>query len=92
MARYLEVAADARETIDALMAHIPEDRHEVVAPMIAHIYNYGIRTAPRAVQSTVRYNAVRTACLNLPVKIAMEKRKDERTGKEFNVLQVHSIK
>lgn len=90
MNRYMMIAADANKAINALIGLIPEDAVPLAAPLIAHIYNYGIRTAPRAVQSTVRYNAVREACKGLPIKITMGKKKDERTGKEFNVLHILS--
>lgn len=90
MARYLQVAADCRETINSLMELIPEDKHSQAAPLIAHIYNYGIRTAPRAVQSTVRYNAVQAACKDLPVHVSMRQKQDENTGRTFNVLEVHA--
>jgi hypothetical protein len=90
MARYMMIAADANKAINSLIGLIPEDCVPLAAPLIAHIYNYGIRTAPRAVQSTVRYNAVREACKGLPVNITMGRKKDERTGKEFNVIRIMS--
>jgi hypothetical protein len=88
MARYLQTAAEARDTINSLIDLVPEEDKHVASVLAAHVYNYGIRTAPRAVQSTVRLNAVTTACKDLPVSIRMEKRTDENTGRTFNVLKV----
>lgn len=87
MAKYLQVAAQTQGTIDSLMALIPDEHKKEAAVYIAHIYNYGIRTAPRGVQSTVRLNAVTKACEKLPVVITMEKVENDN-GYSFNALRV----
>jgi hypothetical protein len=89
MARYLQIAADASKAINALMELVPEDKREIAGPLAAQIYNFGIRTAPCAVHSTVRLNAVKTACKNLPLVISMTK-VTTPTGKSFNALSINS--
>ena len=90
MARYLQVAKSAQETIDALMMLIPDDQKSQAAPLIAYVYNYGIRTSPRPTQSTVRFNAVREACKNLPVVVTMSEVRTE-SGRTFNALRVNNV-
>lgn len=89
MARYLEVAAEANKTATNLLALVPEAHRADAAAMIAHLVNYGLRCAPRAVQSTVRLRAVQTATRGLPVKVDMQKRTDPKTGRTYNVLIVN---
>lgn len=90
MARYLETAAEAQGTIDQLLSFVPEEHRKEAAVLIAHTMNYGIRCCPRAVQSTVRLNAIRTACKNLPVSISLEE-KEGYQGKTYKVLRVVPI-
>ncbi len=96
MARYLEVAAEANETAKRLLELVTGPLKQVwgedttapaeVAEMIARLVNFGIRCSPRGVQHTVRLRAVERAVLGLPVKVSMQEKKDERTGRTYNVL------
>lgn len=88
MARYLEVAAQANKVADKLMDMIHEEYKPLAAELVAQLVNLGIRCAPRAVHSTVRLNAVKRAVQGLPVNVSIEKRRDERTGRDYNVLIV----
>ncbi len=82
MPRYMDIAAEANKVAYDLLGLFDElnsiDPHHVqsiksaAAELIARLYNLGIRTAPRAVQSTVRYNAVKRAVQDLPVKVSRE--------------------
>lgn len=91
MARYLEVAADANKTARALMELIPQERQKDAAAMIAHLVNYGIRCAPRAVHSTVRLRAVERAVYGLPVRVDMIQKTDPKTSRTYNVLTVDGV-
>ena len=96
MARYMEIAKQANERIIATLQCVKEiaggdlKDADVIAlsTHLAHVYNLGVRTNPRACQSTVRFNAVRAAMNGLPVSVVMETVTDERTGKDFNALKV----
>lgn len=92
MARYMERAAEANKVAQELLEGIlcEEDKPHA-AELIARLYNLGIRTAPRAVQSTVRYNAVKRAVQDLPVKVSMEQRVDEQTKRTYNALVTQPI-
>ena len=95
MPRYMEIAAEANKVAKDLM-DLVELHHDPIisaraAELVARLYNLGIRTAPRAVQSTVRYNAVKRAVQDLPVKISMEQKVDERTKRTYNVLVTQPI-
>lgn len=96
MAKYMQTAAEANEVAKRLMEAVKgplgEKADEAttsygqVAEMIARLVNYGVRCSPRGVQSTVRLNAVRRAVQDLPVEVSMQQKKDERTGRTYNVL------
>ncbi len=86
MSRYMETAAEANKVAQNLLAMVPEDSRPQAAELVARLVNLGVRISPRGVQHTVRYNAVREAVKGLPVKVTMEERKDERTGRTFHVL------
>lgn len=92
MARYLEVAAEACKVAEELVAMVPDDMKARAAEVAARLVNYGIRCAPRAVHSTVRLNAVKRAVQGLPVRVTMEERKDERTGRSYKVLVTQQVK
>lgn len=62
-----------------------------IAELIARLYNLGIRTVPRTVQSTVRFSTVKRAVQDPPVKVSMEQRKDEKTHRTYNVLVTQPI-
>jgi hypothetical protein len=76
MARYLETAAKAAEVLDSIMECLKDhpDREHILSQTI-YLYNLGIRTAPRATQSTVRLNAIRVMAKNQPAKISMVEKK-----------------
>ncbi len=86
MPRYMEIAAEANKVAQDLLCLVHDHDQPKAAELIARLYNLGIRTAPRPVQSTVRLNAVKRAVQDLPVKVNMERRLDERTKREYNVL------
>lgn len=94
MPRYLEVAAEANKVAKELMQVIgncdrgplSQEDYGRIAELIARLVNYGIRCSPRAVMGTVRLNAVKRAVQDLPVKVWMEERKDEHTGRTYKVL------
>lgn len=101
MPKYLEVAAEANAVAKDLMAFIQdvsdgagpltEKEKGEVAEKLARLVNLGIRCSPRGVQHTVRLNAVRRAVQDLPVRVSMEERKDERTGRTYNVLVTQPV-
>jgi len=78
MARYLETAAQANVTARELLALVSEEHKGNAAEKIARLVNFGIRCAPRAVQSTVRINAVKRAVVGLPVRCRLEERQGDR--------------
>lgn len=85
MPRYMEVAGEANETARKLLDMLPDNKPQA-AELIARLVNFGIRCSPRGVQHTVRLNAVRAACHDLPVHVSMQERRDEKTGRTYNVL------
>ena len=87
MARYLETAATAATVINEVAMMIPEEHRTEALCKIAEIYNLGIRTAPRACQSTVRFRAVERAMKELPVHVMMKEVTTD-SGKTFNALSV----
>ena len=91
MPRYMDTAAEANKLAQDLLVLIHDHDQPKAAELIARLYNLGIRTAPRAVQSTVRYNAVKRAVQDLPVRVSMEQRTDERTRRTYNVLVTQPI-
>lgn len=88
MARYLETAAKARTLSVEILEMVPAELRPVMAEHLARLYNLGIRTSPRAVHSTVRYNAVVAAMRGLPVSVKM-KQVPKGNGKPgyFNALE-----
>lgn len=79
MAKYLKTAAKANDVITSIMGSLGEHpEKEYILSQLLYLYNLGIRTAPRATQSTVRLNAVKEAAKGQPVKISMVER--EATG------------
>lgn len=88
MARYLQVAAEANEVAKSLFNLVPEENRQAAAGLIAKLVNYGLRCSPRAVQSTVRLNAVRRAVYGLPVEVGMVKVTDPVTHKSFNAITI----
>lgn len=101
MPKYIEVAKEANAVAQSLMKYVSTPLEELgddlatyeakVAEMIARLINLGIRCSPRGVQHTVRLNAVREAVRGLPVRVSMEERKDERTGRTYNVLVTQQL-
>lgn len=91
MPRYMDTAAEANGVAQELLTLCHNIDKPRAAELMARLYNLGIRTAPRAVQSTVRFNAVQRAVRDLPVKVSMEKRTDERTKRVYNVLITQPI-
>lgn len=96
MPKYLEVAAEANVVAKNLMKLVrevignplPEEVEGRIAEMVARLVNLGIRCSPRGVQHTIRLNAVRRAVQDLPVKVSMEERKDDCTGRVYNALVI----
>ena len=88
MARYMQIAADAGVIIRELLAQVPTEQQPDFAVKLAKVYNLGIRTAPRAVQSTVRRNAVAEAMRGLPVRVSMVPVAKRYGGGTFNALQL----
>lgn len=72
MARYMKVAAQATQVVDNIMKLVGDNPHsnEILSDLL-YLYNLGIRTAPRAVQSTVRLNAVIEAARNQKATVRM---------------------
>lgn len=72
MARYMKIAAQATNTVDNIMKMVGDNPHasDILSELL-YLYNLGIRTAPRAVQSTVRLNAVIEAARNQKATIRM---------------------
>lgn len=91
MSKYLEVAAEANKVAQDLLMMVPNEDKPKAAELIARLVNLGIRCSPRGVQHTVRLNAVKRAVRDLPVRVSMEERKDERTGRTYNVLVTQPV-
>lgn len=96
--QYMERAAEAREQINKTVKWFTdagaaiEDQAEL-AKQLGYIYNHGIRTAPRGVQSTVRLNAVREALKDQNVMVTMvEKSYERRDGSTgtYNALHIRT--
>lgn len=102
MARYHKIAEEANQIVITLFEQfcasnpgkLPEQA-EFLSSLLK-LYNLGIRTSPRACQSTVRRNAVETAAKNTPVTITMSKvpmkdyKGDPIPGRYFNALGINS--
>ena len=91
MPRYMEVAAEANAVAKALLNLVPDVEKPIAAEMIARLVNLGVRCSPRGVQHTVRLNAVKRAVQDLPVKVTMEERTDEKTKRTYNVLVTQPV-
>lgn len=92
MPRYLETAEKARILVDQILATVEKDARPELAAQLAKLYNLGIRTSPRACQSTVRINAVRAAMKTAPVKVSSSQVPIEgRPEKSFVALQVTPV-
>lgn len=91
MPKYLQVAEEANTVAKQLLSLVPEDQRPQAAELIARFFNFGVRVSPRSVHHTVRLRAVRMACEELPVRVSMQERKDERTGKTYNVLVTQQL-
>lgn len=76
MARYMKIAAQASQIVDSIMQLVGDNPHapEILSDIL-YLYNLGIRTAPRAVQSTVRLNAVIEAARNQKATIRIVEKK-----------------
>lgn len=86
MPRYMETAAEANVVALKLLELIPEENKPLAAEMIARLVNYGVRCSPRGVQHTVRLHAVQRAAMDLPVKVSMVTRINEKTNRSYNAL------
>lgn len=91
MARYLKTANQANSLIKKILNSpyldsLSESEKNELTVDLGYIYNLGIRTAPRAVHSTVRLNAVKEALFQLNVFVDMKKVTDTKTGFTFNAL------
>ena len=88
MAKYLEVAKEARKQIerilDSSMFGATEKVRADLVKELAYLYNLGIRTSPRACQSTVRLRAVQEAIRGFGVQARLEE--VERDGYSFKKL------
>lgn len=92
MAKYLQTAAKASIVIDDIITLIKDHPNkEYILHQIIYLYNLGIRTSPRACQSTVRYNAVKEAAKNQPCKISMTEKKDPTTGFTYKALCIDRV-
>ena len=87
MARYLETAAKANEVVKDILENVPEDKKSYITSQILYLYNLGIRTAPRATQSTVRLNAVVTAAKGTGASVNMVT-KEGYNNRTYNALQI----
>jgi hypothetical protein len=87
---YMKIASDASTVVDNIMDKLKGYplSTEILADLL-YLYNLGIRTAPRAVQSTVRLNAVREAAKNQPATIRMiEKQSDNPRYPTYKAIQI----
>lgn len=91
MPRYMDTAAQANVVAKRLVEMVPDEDKPKVAEMIAQLVNLGVRCSPRAVMGTVRLNAVRRAVQDLPVEVSMEKRKDPKTLRDYNLLVTKQV-
>lgn len=95
MAKYLQVAADARKQIEKIVStHAFGATDDVKAELVkelAYLYNLGIRTSPRPTQSTVRLNAVKAATTGFPVRCSMQQvQPDNPCYKPYNKLVIET--
>ncbi len=94
MAKYLEVAEQARNQIVQILDYVETatDSYErsALVKQLAHLYNLGIRTNPRPAQSTVRLRAVQAATRKMPVTVRMETKEDG--GRSYNALVVEEVR
>lgn len=81
-------ALESNARLDKSKPELDEKQVKEFAILLGTIYNLGIRTAPRATQSTVRYRAVAQAMKGLPVNVKMKEVKDEKTGNTYNHLEL----
>ena len=86
MSRYLQTAGEANKVARALLELVPDEAKSQAAELIARLVNLGIRCSPRGVHHTVRLNAVREACKDMPVVVSMKEVKDEKTGRTYHGL------
>jgi len=98
MSRYMKIAGEANEVATDLFELVTTDDldtvtdyEQQVAVHIAKLVNYGLRCAPRAVQHTVRLNAVREAVKGLPVKVTQMPVTDPVTGRMFHPLRCEGV-
>ncbi len=77
----METAARANKVAQAILEMIPEGDHPRAACMLAQLVNLGFRCNPRAAHGTIRYNAVRAAVQDMPVRVRMVEVTTERGGK-----------
>jgi|LULG01.1.fsa_nt_gb hypothetical protein len=89
MAKYMQIAEQARHTANRLFDLIPEEKRHEAGPLIGTLVNLGIRISPRAVQSTVRFNAVTKAVEDLPVNVSMYEVEDEKTGRTYKAITIN---
>ncbi len=90
MARYLEVANDLRRQVETILNSVETGvSREELARQLGHAINLAVRCAPRAVQSTVRGNIVRTAVGNY-CNVTMTKEEDENTGRTYNKILIET--
>ena len=90
MPKYLEIAGEANETARDLLDLVPEPLRVLAATKIARLINYGLRMAPRPVQSTVRLRAVERSVEGLPVRISM-KEVERPDGSSYKILETTPI-
>ena len=90
MARYLQTAAQANEVVKDIVNSVKEltsDNVDVgtienhILSQCLYLYNLGIRTAPRATQSTVRLNAVKEAAKGTNASVTMTEKQGHSTYK-----------
>lgn len=91
MTRYLEVAGQAKQLVQDLVAMVSEDARPAAAELVARIVNLAVRACPRGVQHTVRFNIVSTMVRGMPVRVGMVEKKDEKTGRIYNALTTKQL-
>lgn len=85
MARYEKTVAQLAAKTRNFVTRLKLTNNDVAE--LAYIINLAVRSHPRPTQSTVRRKIVEGAVGDW-CKIAMTKELDERTGKEFNKIQI----
>lgn len=93
MSRYMETAEKAKQVVQEILQMVGDDPlvKAVVAAKLGKLYNLGIRTAPRAVQSTVRRNAVEAAMRGAPVRVSMRQVPKTYGVGTFNALEITPV-